>query len=86
MPNRPQENLIIKYYSKFWTNLLKNTIDGESCMKILTADDKVQYELHEQLEMNNIFNKKNPRRIHGEKLMPNDQVSRKLQNKWNNHL
>lgn len=56
-------------------------------MKILTVDNKVQYELHEQLEMNNIFNKKNPRGIQSyEKLMPNDQVSRKLQNKWNNHL
>jgi len=43
-------------------------------MKILSSDQKLQYELHEQLEMQNIFNKKNPRGIHGEKLMPNDQV------------
>lgn len=32
--------IIVKFYSKFWTNVEKNSIEGESCLQVLNDGSK----------------------------------------------
>jgi len=56
-------DIIVKYYTKFWTNVVDDTIEGESCLQILHdgsksfAHDALILELKDNIEMQNILNK-----------------------------
>lgn len=47
----------IKFYSKLWTNIEKNLIEGESCFQILDSNKVLQYEMKDNLKTENILNK-----------------------------
>lgn len=55
--------IIVKFYSKFWTNVDKNTIEGESCLQVLSdgskskSHDALILELKDNIDMQNILNK-----------------------------
>ena len=56
-------DIIVKYYTKFWTNVEEDTIEGESCLQILHdgsrsfGHDALILELKDNIEMQNILNK-----------------------------
>lgn len=55
--------IIVKFYSKFWTNVDKNTIEGESCLQVLSDGSKKKshealiLELKDNIDMQNVLNK-----------------------------
>jgi len=53
------KDLIIKSWSKFWTNVENNQIEGESCLQVLQegTHTSLRYELRESYTIENILNK-----------------------------
>lgn len=56
-------DIIVKHFSKFWTNTEQNTIEGESCLQILKdgakeyKHDALMFELWGSYKMENILDK-----------------------------
>jgi len=56
-------HIIVKFYSKLWTNVDKNTIEGESCLQVLNDGSKSKsheallLELKDNIDMQNVLNK-----------------------------
>ena len=57
------EDVIVKFYSKFWTNVENNTIVGDSQLQVLYdgtkgyTHDSLIFELKDNIEMSNILDK-----------------------------
>ena len=55
--NAPLQSIIVKYFSKFWTNLDTNLIEGESVFQVLSVDHMLLFELKDNFSFENILTK-----------------------------
>lgn len=72
-PSNKREKIIVKLISKLWTNVEKNTIEGESCFQILDRHNTLLYEMKDTLDLENVLNKEGSlreRTVQVKKLVP----------------
>lgn len=55
--NAPLQAIIVKYVSKFWTNIDLNLIEGESVFQVLSVDHMLLFELKDNFSFENILTK-----------------------------
>jgi len=60
-----EQDVIVRFYSKIWTNLEENCLQGEGCTAVLVdgaqhnVADGLAFELHENFKCENILNRPN---------------------------
>jgi len=57
LENSREQRISLKFYSKLWTNIESNIIEGESCFQVLNRHGDLQYEMKDLLKSENILNK-----------------------------
>ena len=51
------EGIVVKFFTKLWTNCEDNSIEGESCLQVLNKSSQLLYEMKDSFKTENILNK-----------------------------
>lgn len=67
-PTAPVQPVVLKYFSKFWTDVDLNMICGEACFQVLSGAHRLKFEMKDQFKVENILTKQGSLKVRTEKI------------------